>query len=58
MIFENNREVTLVNKLLGVVGEIIPNETIMTKDEFTEVQDILRISSSAYINRVDRDRVE
>jgi hypothetical protein len=55
MIFENVNEVDLVNKLLAVVGAELPNEEIMTKDEFNVVTDILRKSSAAFINRQDRD---
>lgn len=57
MIFESDLEVDLVNKLLGVVGDTIPNEQIMTKEEFVSVQDILRRSSASYINRLDRNVV-
>ena len=55
MIFESAIEVDLVNKLLAVVGAELPNEEIMTKDEFNVVTDILRKSSAAFINRQDRD---
>ena len=55
MIFESANEVDLVNKLLGVVGETVQNEAIMTKDEFNTVQDILRKASASFINRADRD---
>lgn len=57
MIFENELEVDLVNKLLAVVGMKLLNESIMTKDEFNTVQDILRKASASFINRVDRDKV-
>lgn len=55
MIFENALEVDLVNKLLGVVGNELRNEDIMTKTEFDTVTDILRKSSASFINRADRD---
>jgi len=55
MIFENANEVDLVNKLLAIVGAELPNENIMTKEEFNVVTDILRKSSAAFINRADRD---
>ena len=55
MIFENINEVDLINKLLAVVGEAVPDERIMTKDEFTAISDILRKSSASFINRQDRD---
>lgn len=55
MIFENINEVDLINKLLAVVGEAVPDERIMTKDEFIAISDILRKSSASFINRQDRD---
>ena len=55
MIFENINEVDLINKLLAVVGEAVPDERIMTKDEFTAISDTLRKSSASFINRQDRD---
>lgn len=55
MIFENINEVDLINKLLAVVGEAVPDERIMTKGEFIAISDILRKSSASFINRQDRD---
>ena len=55
MIFESINEVNLVDKLLGVVGETVPDESIMTKDEFNMLTDIFRKSSASFINRTDRN---